>query len=116
MNKFTIPRNEYLLQDIRAFYHTAYVGFQKPGNPDYINILKNTYGSDSTTRLNSAVQELQNVLQNDLRQILQELQFESLTVCVVPRAKTNYLRNQLLFKSTVRSVVIPRYGPRPSLI
>ncbi len=105
MYNFTIPSNEYLQQDIQAYYHTDYVGYRNLGNPDYINTLKNTYGNLSAAILNSAIQELENVLQEDLPQIFQLLQLNSLTVCVVPRAKTDYQVNQLLLKSTIRNVV-----------
>lgn len=105
MHDFTIQTNEYLRQNIRAFYHTDYVGYQNPGNPDYINTLKNTYNSISASMLNSAVQELSSVLLEDLPQVLRILQLNSLRVCVVPRAKTNYQPSQLLFKSTIRNVV-----------
>jgi len=105
MHRFTIQSNRYLSQDIQAFYHTDYVGYRKPGNPDYINTLKNTYNSHSESKLKSAVQELKSVLLEDLPQILLILQLKSLTVCVVPRAKTNYQPKQLLFKSTIRNVV-----------
>ncbi|MGQ3683587.1 MAG: amidophosphoribosyltransferase [Candidatus Loosdrechtia sp.] len=107
MYKFTIPHNEYLGQEIQAFYHTDFPGWQNPGNPDYINILKNNYGDDSKFILDSAVQKLEGVLRDDLPHIMQSLQLNSLTVCVVPRAKAVaiYQPNQLLFKSTVRNVV-----------
>tara|TARA_Y100000294_G_scaffold155382_1_gene155577 strand:- start:1128 stop:1745 length:618 start_codon:yes stop_codon:yes gene_type:complete len=105
MHRFTIQSNRYLSQDIQAFYHTDYVGYRKPGNPDYINTLKNTYNDYSESMLKNAVQELKSVLLEDLPQILPILQLKSLTVCVVLRAKTNYQPNQLLFKSTIRNVV-----------
>lgn len=105
MYKFTIQSNRYLSQDIQAFYHTDYVGYQSPGNPDYINTLKNTYGNFLNAKLNMAVQELENVLFEDMPKVFQVLQLDSLTVCVVPRAKTNYQPNQLLFRSTIRNVV-----------
>jgi len=105
MVDFTIQANDYLEKNIRGFYHTEYVGHQKPGNPDYINRLKNTYNTFPPSILNIAVQELNNVLMEDLPQILRVLQLNSLTVCVVPRAKTSYKPNQLLFKSTIRKVV-----------
>jgi len=105
MYKFTIQSNRYLSQDIQAFYHTDYVGYQSPGNPDYINTLKNTYGNFLNAKLNMAVQELENVLLEDLPKVFQALQLDSLTVCVVPRAKTNYQPNQLLFRSTILNVV-----------
>ena len=48
---------------------------------------------------------MENALLNDLSNIFQLLIFNSLTVCVVPRAKTNYKENQLLFKLTICKVV-----------
>lgn len=107
MHRFIIKSNRYLSQDIQAFYHTDYIGYRKPGNPDYINTLKNTYNSCSASLLNNAVQELKSALLEDLPQILKIIQLNSLTVCVVPRAKAeaNYHLNQSLFKSTIRNVV-----------
>lgn len=102
MYRFVIQSNRYLSRDVQAFYHTKYVGHKELGNPDYINTLKNTYNSYSKSMLDNAVQDLRRVLLDDLPQILR---LTPLTVCVVPRAKTNYQPNQLLFKSTVRSVV-----------
>ena len=102
MYRFVIQSNRYLSRDVPAFYHTNYVGYKKLGNPDYINTLKNTYNSYSKSMLDDAVQGLRRVLLDDLQQILR---LTPLTVCLVPRAKTNYQPNQLLFKSTVRSVV-----------
>ena len=45
------------------------------------------------------------MLLNDLQKISQLLELKSLTVCVIPRAKANYLKSQLLFKSTIGNVV-----------
>ena len=108
MNSFVIQSNQYLSRDVQAFYHTNYVGYQRLGNPNYINTLKNTYNSYTKSILDNAVQDLREVLLNDLlllNDLPQILQLIPLTVCVVPRAKTNYQPNQLLFKSTVRDVV-----------
>lgn len=110
MKEFTIQRNDFLNSEIQAFYHTDYVGFRKQGNPDYINDLKNTYNNCSKqdiNNLNVAIQRLASVLKIDLPQILQVQNIKPLTVCVVPRAKTelSYQHNQLLFKATVRDVV-----------
>ena len=102
MYRFVIQSNRYLSRDVEAFYHTDYIGHKKPGNPDYINMLKNTYNDRPESILDNAVQELRKVLLDDLPQILR---LTPLTVCVVPRAKTNYQPDQLLFKSTVRDVV-----------
>ena len=105
MHEFAIQPNDCLRQSIRAFYHTEYTGYRSPGNPDYLNVLKNTYADAAETRLQGAVHKLKNVLQGDLPQILQQVQHDPLTVCVVPRAKANLQENQLLFKITVHDVV-----------
>lgn len=104
MNEFVIESNYFLSRKINAFFHTDYVGYKKPGNPNYINILKNTYNSYSASYLNSAVQELLNVLHIDLPLIVEKISTKPLHVCVVPRAKATYQPNQLLFKRTVSRV------------
>lgn len=104
MKRFVIKENKFLMRDIQAFYHADYVGYGGQGNPDYIT-LKNTFNRCTESRLKGATQELSSVLHEDLPKILQILRLNSLTVCVVPRAKRNYQLNQLLFKSTVRLVI-----------
>ena len=99
MYESEIVANKYLQENIRFFYHTDYVGYQNTGNPDYINTFKNTYGSYSNIKLNSSVRELENVLSEDLPQIFQLLQLNSLTVLCSSKSKS---RNQL----STRSIVI----------
>ena len=41
MKEFTIKANSYLSTDISGYYNCDYVGYQKSGNPDFINRLKN---------------------------------------------------------------------------
>lgn len=104
MNSFTIEKNNYLSRDIQGFYHTDYVGFRKQGNPDFINVLKNTYNSISTLMLNQAVSALKGVLVEDWDSLVWDISYP-LAISVVPRAKVNYSANQLLFKATVSSVI-----------
>ncbi|MCR4314842.1 MAG: amidophosphoribosyltransferase [Planctomycetes bacterium] len=107
MQKFKIKSNCYLNRDIQAYYNTDYVGFREPGNPDYINTLKNILNDCAQNKLKSAVQELTNVLLSDMKALSASSHSNSLIVCVVPRAKaeSNYHADQLLFKSTVQKVV-----------
>lgn len=107
MNEFSIKANNYLKKNTLAFYHVPYVGMGNPGNPDYLNTLKNTFNSSCFKELDGAIQELRNVLSSDFSQIIQSLGLPTVTVCVVPRAKaeSSYRPNQLLFRSTVRWVV-----------
>ena len=107
MEKFRIYKNDYLSKDTNAFFHTFYLGFERPGNPDYLNILKNTYNDYPQGKLQTAVSQLRSVLDTDLPQIFQALGFNILTVCVVPRAKaeSTYHKNQQLFRATVQKSV-----------
>jgi hypothetical protein len=107
MIQFTILANEYLSRNTNAFYHIPYTGMGNQGNPNYLNDLKNTFNSFSQQTLLFAIQELRNVLDEDLPQIFQSLGFNSITVCVVPRAKAEdaYHANQQLFRATVQSVI-----------
>lgn len=112
MQNFVIQPNDFLKlkQDIKAYYHSDYCGgggqWQNIGTVEnIICTLKNDITPFSEIVLQEAVQHLSNILSTDLPQILQIAKIDSLTVCVVPRAKTNYQPNQLLFKTTVRNVV-----------
>ena len=82
MIQFQILANEYLSRNTNAFYHIKYTGMGNPGNPNYLNDLKNTYNDFSQEKLDSAVKELRCVLNEDIPQITQSLGFEMITVCV----------------------------------
>jgi hypothetical protein len=112
MNQFQITANEYLSKTTNAFYHVPYMRMGNPGNPNYLNDLKNTFNNFPKNKLQSAVQELRGVLQEDLPQIHQSLGFSVITVCVVPRAKmeTAYHPNQQLFRATVQTVIAQLQG------
>ena len=109
MEKFIIKKNHILSQDITAFYHTNFYGSKNFNeNPNYLYKFKNDpHHNWSDSQLNFAVNQLKNVLRTDFQNILKELVYNTLTVCVIPRAKADnsYRPNQLLFKSTVKSVI-----------
>ena len=71
MNQFQVLANEYLSRSTNAFYHVPYARMGNPGNPDYLNTLKNTFNNFPEHKLQPALQELRSVLQNDLPQIFQ---------------------------------------------
>jgi len=112
MNQFQINANDYLSRHTKAFYHVPYTRMGNPGNPNYLNDLKNTFSNFSADKLCSAVQELHNTLQADLPQIFQSLGFNVIVVCVVPRAKAEnaYHRDQQLFRTTVQAVIRQVHG------
>lgn len=108
MTPFTIVQNNYLAQNIQGFYHTDFGGVDLPNNPNYLYKLKfDPHHNWTEFRMQEAQQELLRVLLNDLPNILPQINKNSLTVCVVPRAKAEntYRPNQLLFKATVRNAV-----------
>lgn len=112
MIQFKIPANAFLATTINAFCHVPYTGMGSAVNPNYLNDLKNTYNSFSQHKLQSAVKELLNVLNEDLPQIYQLLGFDILTICVVPRAKAEnaYKTNQQLFRKTVQESIHQMHG------
>lgn len=73
LHEFIISPNLYLNIEIKSFYHTNYLGYHRPANPDYIVTLKNTYNNYSSELLSNATQELENVLLEDLPIILKKL-------------------------------------------
>ena len=37
MEQFTIQKNDFLSHDCTGYFHLYYVGYGRPGNPDYLN-------------------------------------------------------------------------------
>lgn len=107
MNQFKISTNNYLTRPTKAFFHVPYTRMGTPGNPDYLNVLKNTFNDFPESKLQSAVLELRNVLCEDLFQISESLGFSAIVVCVVPRSKSenSYHAKQQLFRTTVQTVI-----------
>lgn len=108
MNDFIIEKNDFLKQEIKAFYHADYYSRGKwriEGTiENVICTLKNDITPYSENELQKAVQYLSDILLKDLPEILKLTKSNNLTVCVIPRAKVNYRPNQLLFRSTIRNV------------
>ncbi len=107
MNEFKILANEYLSKNTVAFYNVPYTRMGSPGNPDFLNALKNTFNNFPEHKLQSAVRELRGVLESDLPKIFRRLKFDAMTLCVVPRAKAEdtYHANQQLFRATVQATI-----------
>lgn len=107
MNMFTIVSNTFLKKSVQGYYHYDYTTFGTEGNPDFINHLKNSFDNTKVELLKSSVNELYQVLSEDLLQIRKLYSSTNLTVCVIPRAKSemSYSKNQKLFKGVVSLVV-----------
>lgn len=103
-------RGKFLNQNIKAFYHADY----KSGNSWKIdNSIENliwTLKNDVNPfpdRLTKAQQQLSLIIKQDLQKILEILEKSDITVCVVPRAKSEgyYRADQLLFRKVISDVV-----------
>jgi len=107
MQKFTVEHNKYLSKDVEAFFHSDYLRYQEPGNPDYLNVLKNDFNDREVPELQEAVNTVGEILNQDLPDVLKELNWNEALVCTMPRAKkfNSYKKNQKLFSKVV-SVVI----------
>jgi len=110
INEFIINQNEYVVNNIMAFYHSDYQGggnWKKQGTVEnMIWTIKNDI-NPFPSRLNQAKLQLEDILKTDLPQILNSNSSNNLTVCVVPRAKSElfYNSDQLYFSRIIGDVV-----------
>lgn len=107
MKTVMLDKNEYLNRKIKLFYSLNYRGYQKAGNPDFINYLKNTYDASPKELVFNAAENLRQVLSRDIPKVLTEVKARPLTVCVVPRAKAleTYTKMQLQFLHTIKKYI-----------
>lgn len=119
LNEFIVTKNEYLHCDIQGFYRVDYTGYNKPNNPNYLNVLKNTFNSTFDNYLDAALNELQDNLVNELTYIYNSLNIknETLYICVVPRSKAlgTYDDNQLIFRNCFKHLLGVDF-PLPSYV
>lgn len=104
MSKFTIEQNQFLrTKSVRGYYNQVYVGYNQPGNPDFINDLKNTFGTTNSFVLSRARNTVESILLRDIPAIMRDNNLSSCVCVCVPRAKSpdRYSRNQLYFKEAV---------------
>lgn len=112
MNSFTISSNNFLRKDIPGFYGVYYLGYKKPDNPDYLNCLKNTFGSEPSYTLKHAKDQVLMQLRADIPGVMAARGLTSAVVCVVPRAKRfdHYSANQLMFAEAVSDFANAKIG------
>ncbi len=113
MNKFLMEANQYLGRDVVGYFHADFHGPSHPENPDFLYKFKNDPHHHWTQQhLRYAINDLTRVLCIDLPEILRQVKLVPLTVCVVPRAKSedSYRPDQLLFRATVGEYARSTYG------
>ncbi len=104
MEEFTIRKNDYLEKDVTGYYHQPYTGYKQKGNPDFLNILKNTFDSEPIKILIEAKKKVINILIQDIPKIMEYNGISNCTLVCVPRAKSEktYSENQLMFKQAIK--------------
>ena len=104
MEKFIIYQNKFLKKTLIGYFHQYYVGYNQPGNPDFLNILKDTYCREPKSILLDAAKKVKDILILDIGDIIKELSIDNILITCVPRAKAlaNYDKRQLLFKEAVK--------------
>ena len=87
MKEFTIKANSYLSTDIREYYNCDYGGYQKSGNPDFINHLKNMAMKSSELYLVKDFMAVFERASEDLNSIIKKNNLQECMIVVAPRAK-----------------------------
>lgn len=100
---FIISRNEFLSRDTQGYFHQYYTGYRQPGNPDFLNVLKNTFNSEPRENLLNASKKVIDILLSDIPTIMSENNMSNCMCVCVPRAKAlkTYTNLQLMFKKAV---------------
>ena len=100
VKKFYIGENKYLEHKVLAFYNCDYVGYQKQGNPDFINHLKNMTNQYNELDLVEDFVQVSERFVKDMESVFDKADFKYFTVCVMPRSKreSKYKQSQLIFK------------------
>lgn len=102
LKEFVILKNNFVSRDIKGHYHVDYVRMGNPGNPDYLNVLKNDFGRRNDNELSIAIKSLEAALDECFRLCKHP---DTWAVCVVPRAKSEsmYHPKQRYFRACVQS-------------
>lgn len=103
INRFIINRNAHLKREITGYYHQYYTGYKQPDNPDFLNVLKNTFNTESQRTLIDARDRVIDISMNDLPLIIKEIGLSNCICVCVPRAKAfgTYSRSQLMFEEAI---------------
>ncbi len=103
MYKFKIKSNNFLHEEISGFFNRYYTGFGNKDNPDFINILKNTFSDCYVGRLNSAKKTVTDIIVKDIPVIIDAYGLKNCIMVVIPRAKAleSYTPEQLYFRDAV---------------
>jgi phosphoribosylpyrophosphate synthetase len=105
--RFIIRKNYFLKKDTIGYYNRYYTGFNQPGNPNFLNILKNTFNDTALSTLNQTKREVENILLDDIPDIIRDNKLSNCVCVCIPRAKAldTYTPNQLFFRDAISDAV-----------
>ena len=69
--KWFIQKNDFLSHDCTGYFHLYYVGYGQPGNPDYLNTLKNIFVSTHPDMLRAASRQAAALMIQDIPQAME---------------------------------------------
>ena len=112
VNRFSINKNNFLVKEITGYFHQYYTGYGQPDNPEFINVLKNTFNSKAHSNLISARNKVTDILVHDIPEIIKETSMSNCLCVGVPRAKAleTYSVNQLMLRDAIRIAVNSIHG------
>ncbi|HKM04086.1 MAG TPA: hypothetical protein VJZ04_05765 [Lachnospiraceae bacterium] len=103
MESFKIVPNLFLSERITGYFHQYYTGFRQPNNPDFLNILKNTFDTEKQSVLIGAREDVIDILMQDIPQIMSENNITNCLCVCVPRARAlnTYVATQQMLKEAI---------------
>ncbi|HEB9342980.1 TPA: hypothetical protein RZK39_000291 [Campylobacter coli] len=105
MKTNTIEKNEYLSKNIELFYDLDYTRFGDDKNPDFLNILKNTFSQENELVLKASKDNAKRYIYCFLEGVIKKYRGQNFVICSVPRSKANFLPNQLLFQKAISEAI-----------
>lgn len=104
INRFLINKNNYLKKETSGYFHQYYTGYGQPDNPEFINVLKNTFNSEAHSNLISARNKVTDIIVYDIPEIIKEAKMSNCLCVCVPRAKAleTYSVYQMMLRDAIR--------------
>ncbi|HFP7737366.1 TPA: hypothetical protein ACHD50_001412, partial [Campylobacter lari] len=78
-----------------------YIGFGNSKNPDFLNILKNTFAKENDLVLKNSKDNAKKYIHCFLEGIIKKNYGIKFVICSVPRSKADFLPSQLLFQKAI---------------
>lgn len=107
MKKYILEKKPdgFLKHNIEAYYNRDYIGYGKDGNPDFLNEIKDIFGTKYIKKINEAYEEVKDVFKGDLQQLHEIKKGEEFVVICVPRSKSSFSEKQQYFRKAISDVV-----------